>query len=220
MIRQLLIIAGLVVVSWIIAALIFRKRAETETEDWFTFERESAKTWFRTNLFILIAGGLGILGFVIDADKGFGEVDVANASPKYHFSLTSLKSSMHFYQNWFCNMKFHYDPRLGPESEFKAKDDEQRDLCDWFNDTVKKVDALTDENGKDFKFAGFPNSKFYADMISTAQQSYDWFKDSRAELLAAEERAKSSTRLPFLLFAPWLLAVAFGVAIARAWYVP
>jgi hypothetical protein len=213
-----ILIAGVSAIGGLfLCSAIAKKEAGDE---WFTAERKSARQWFWVNCVIIGTGGLGLLGFALDAKKDIGEIERASKLPIYHGALASLESDMRFFQNWFCDMRFNWNPDVEPKSKFDAAMEEKSTLCKWFTNTTTEVAALTDESGRKLVINNWPSASYYADMIVEAKEAYGRFEHDRSRLFEAEGQAPGELRLIFLMLAPLFFAIALGLAIAKARFVP
>jgi|SRR5579864_304660 len=217
----LVVAAGTAFVSWLVGFTIFKPSADQPPNDtWTQAEREAAKHWLLVNIVIITTGGLGILGILIDARRDIGELDAAALRPRYHLSLSLLKSQAQSDQNWFCNTRFHWEPRYEDQASFQKKQDEQSALCTWFTSLSKRLDLVTDEKGKEFDLGDLPATSTYTDMLPLVHNAYAYFDNDRRALLKAEGQARAPDRVIFLLLAPLFLSVALGLAVAKAQFVP
>jgi hypothetical protein len=207
----------LALASFVIGICIFRYTALRESKsEWLRFEREAAIRWFPVNCIILAVGALGIVGFILDAHKVVAELQAEDIVSLYRGALEDVRSDMQFYNSWFCRMKINYP---SSDADAKDKDDEQAKLCDWFQSAANSLDNITSETGRSLKF-NFPSSKYFSDMVIASKRSYVRFDAARNDLLQAEAEARAPYRPLFLGAASALLALAFGLSLAKARFVP
>jgi hypothetical protein len=199
------------VVSGVAGLLWFRNKAPGEVKDWRL-----------PNYLILLGGGIGLLALLIDAQKDIGQRAIQIELPLYQSSLNFLKSDMHSSQRYFCDTRFQKSDLSPPN--FDEISAEQKVLCDWFQGATAKIDPLVGLNAKGFRIdqvGGFPNSRFFADTVKLARDSYGRFDREREVLLAAESRSDTDeARIYISVFGPLLLGAALGLSLAKAFYVP
>jgi hypothetical protein len=189
----------------------FRNKAPDKVEDW--------RRW---NYAILLAGGIGLLGLLIDAQKDIGQREIQIELPIYQSSLNFLKSDIHSSQRYFCDTRFQKSDMSPPNfDEIVA---EQKVLCDWFRKAGAQIDPLGSQSAKNFKIdqlGGFPDSRFFADTVRLARDSYGRFDKEREVLVAAESRSNiDEAKIYISVFGPLLLGAALGLSLAKAYYVP
>lgn len=202
---------ALVIASFVLGLWWLRGKAPDQVE-----------TWRGVNYVILLTGGIGLLTLLIDAQKDIGQREAQIALPIYQSSLSFLKSDARDAQHYFCDLVFQKTD-MSP-SYFDEMVTEQKGLCNWFQNATSKINLLSGADAKSYKMEqvnGFPSTTYYADWIRLVGDSYGRFDRARETLLAAETRSNvDEARLYVAAFGPLLLALALGLSLAKAYYVP